>query len=133
MLPDNNRGMKIIDLNARSVYALRSCGVGHTGLEQVCGLLNLPQPIACKNYDNISNRFGVAAKFIAEKGRGKAKSRLTDSLIDKLQNYFGIARAAWTNIFLHVITWNVVFSRVTQLLHSYRRFSLPLNAHALIM
>ena len=83
--------MKTFDINARSVSALQSCGVGHTGLERVCGLLNLPKPIACKNYDNISNRFGVAAKFIAEKGMGNGKSRLNDSIIDKLQNYFGIA------------------------------------------
>ena len=30
-------GMKTFDINARNVYALRSCGVGHTGLEKICG------------------------------------------------------------------------------------------------
>ena len=37
-------------------------------MERLCCLLNLPKPIACKNYDNISDHYGVAAKFIAEKG-----------------------------------------------------------------
>ena len=58
--------MKTFDINARSVYALRSCGVGHTGLEKFCGLMNLPKPVARKNYD-ISNQIGDAAKLTAEK------------------------------------------------------------------
>ena len=63
----DHRGMKTYDINARSVYALRSCGVGHTGLEKICGLMNLPKPVARNNYDNISNRIGDAAKFVAER------------------------------------------------------------------
>ena len=60
--PDNNpdnRGMRTFDINARNVYALRSYGVSHIGLERVCGLLNLLKPIACKHYDNISNRHEI--------------------------------------------------------------------------
>ena len=41
----DHRGMKTYDLNARSVYALRSCVVGHTGLEKICGLMNLPNQL----------------------------------------------------------------------------------------
>ena len=58
VLSNNNkrdhRGMKTFDIDARRVYPLRSCGVGHTGLENVCGLMNLPKPVARKHYDNIS-------------------------------------------------------------------------------
>ena len=63
----DHRGMKTYDINARSIYALRSCEVGHTGLEKICGLMNLPKPVARNNYDNISNRIGDAAKFVAER------------------------------------------------------------------
>ena len=67
--PDNrdHRGMETFDINDRSIYALRSCGVRHNGLERVCGLMNLPKPIVRKNYNNISDRFGDAAKFLSRK------------------------------------------------------------------
>ena len=78
----DNHGMKTFDINPRSVYALRSCGVGHTGLEKICGLMNLPKPVARKNYDNISNQIGDAAKLTAERSMIE-RSMIERSMIER--------------------------------------------------
>ena len=38
----SKRGMKNYEVNMRSIYAMRSCGVGHTGMNLFCGLMNMP-------------------------------------------------------------------------------------------
>ena len=43
-------GSKTFDLNMRSVYAMRTCGLGHSALENVCGMMNMPQPVAKPSY-----------------------------------------------------------------------------------
>ena len=45
---------------------MRNCGVGHTGLEKLCGLMNLPQPMTRKNVDVISNKVRDSAEKVAK-------------------------------------------------------------------
>ena len=58
--------MKLLEVNIRTVYAFRSCGVGYTGLEKFCCMMNMPAPMTVMNYNNISNRLRDAAKIVAE-------------------------------------------------------------------
>ena len=51
-----------MEVNVRSVYAMRRCGVGHQGLQKFCGIMNMPPPVARKNYDDISSKFGEAVE-----------------------------------------------------------------------
>ena len=60
-----HKGMQTFDVNVRSVYAMRRCGVGHSGLEKCCGIMNLPPPVASKSYAALSNKISVAAQKVA--------------------------------------------------------------------
>ena len=53
-------------VNTRSVYAMRSCGLGYNALEKFCGLMNLPPPVSKKNYQNLSHKIRNTAKTVAE-------------------------------------------------------------------
>ena len=65
-LVECSKGMKPFEVNIRTVYALRSCSVGHTGLGKFCCMMNMPAPMTVMNYNNISNRLRDAAKIVAE-------------------------------------------------------------------
>ena len=72
----NKKGMKPFEINTRAVYALRSCGVGHTGLEKICCILNMPKPMTVMNCNNISNNIRDSAKQIAERSMNNAAVEL---------------------------------------------------------
>ena len=55
-LVEGSNCMKPFEVNIRNVSAFRSCGVGHTGLEKFCCMMNMPDPTTVMNYNNISNR-----------------------------------------------------------------------------
>ena len=57
---------KAMEVNIRSVYAMRRCGVGHKGLQKFCGVMNMPPPVARKNYDKLSDKVGVAVEKVAK-------------------------------------------------------------------
>ena len=63
---EKKQGMRNFDVNVRTVYAMRNCGVGHTGLEKFCGLMNMPQPMTRKNMDVISNKVRDSAEKVAK-------------------------------------------------------------------
>ena len=65
-LVEGSKDMKPFEMNIRTVYAFRSCGVGYTGLEKFCFMMNMPAPMTVMNYYNISNRSRDAAKIVAE-------------------------------------------------------------------
>ena len=48
-------GMQSFDVNLRSVYTFRRCGVGHRGIQTFCGMINIPPPMARKNYGKLLN------------------------------------------------------------------------------
>ena len=48
--------MKAFDVNTRSAYVMRSCGVGIIALEKLYGLMNLPPPITKNNYQKVSKQ-----------------------------------------------------------------------------
>ena len=85
--------MKTFDINARSVYALRSCGVGHTGLKKICGLMNLSKPVARKNYDNISNQIGDAARDTA--GKSMIEAAEENTTMERLSNISVSVNGTW--------------------------------------
>ena len=53
-LPYTSKGVKYntnaMEVNVRSVYAMRRCGVGHQGLQKFCGIMNMPPPVARKHF-----------------------------------------------------------------------------------
>ena len=59
------QGAKPMEINYRAVYAARTVGQGYSGLEKLCGMLNLPRPMTCKNFDTISRNLGESAKETA--------------------------------------------------------------------
>ena len=63
---NTSKGMKPFEVNTRMVYALRTCGLGHKGLEKMCCIMNMPKPMTITNFDKISNKVRDAAKDIAE-------------------------------------------------------------------
>ena len=59
--------MKPFEINIRTVYGMRTIGVDHTGLENLCGMLNMPKPMTVKQFNYNSNMLCHAAKGVAEK------------------------------------------------------------------
>ena len=59
-------GMKSFEANLIMVYAMRSNGIGFSGLEKYCSVMNLPKPMTRCNYDKLSNLLRVAVKSLAE-------------------------------------------------------------------
>ena len=45
-----NKGMKPFDINIRAVYGMRTIGSDHTGLEKMCGILNLHISMTVKKF-----------------------------------------------------------------------------------
>ena len=64
------------DVNIRAVYGMRTIGSDHTGLEKLCGILNLPKPITIKNFNNMSNTLRDA---VAENSMNAAARELRRS------------------------------------------------------
>ena len=54
----------------------RTIGSDHTGLEKLCGMLNLPKPMTVKNFNNISNVLRDATKAVAENSMNAAAREL---------------------------------------------------------
>ena len=55
-----------MEVNLRSVYAMRTCGVGHNGLQKFCGAMNMPPPVTRENYSKLSDRLGAAVEKVAK-------------------------------------------------------------------
>ena len=62
----STQGRTTYDINIRTVYAMRRCGVGRHGMTKFCGLLNMPPPITQHSYVIITKKLGVAAENIAK-------------------------------------------------------------------
>ena len=62
----SGKGLNAFDVNTRSVYAMRSCGLGYNALQKFCGLINLPPPVSKKNYQKLSHKIQDTAKTVAE-------------------------------------------------------------------
>ena len=60
------QGAKPREINYRAVYAARTVSQGYSGLENLCGMLNLPRSMTCKNFGIISRIFGESAKETEE-------------------------------------------------------------------
>ena len=58
--------MKSFDRKTRAVYAMRTVDCGHNVLEKLCGYLNMPKPMAEKNYNKLSNKITKSTKIVAE-------------------------------------------------------------------
>ena len=57
--------MQPSEVNTRTVYAFRSCGVGHhAGLEKFSCMMNMPAPMTIMNYNNISNNYAMLQKLL---------------------------------------------------------------------
>ena len=70
------RGMKSFEVNYRIVYALRTVGLGHKGLEKFCMIMNIQKPLTPVNFDTISNKIRDAAKVVANNSMNNAANEL---------------------------------------------------------
>ena len=59
------KGLKTFEVNMRAVYAMRTVGLDHTGLDKLCCMMNLPKAMTVKN-NRISDTLSDAAKHVAE-------------------------------------------------------------------
>ena len=57
---------RVMEVNLRAVYAMRRCGIGHSGLQRFCGGMNMPPPVTSKNYAKLSDRLGDAVEKVAK-------------------------------------------------------------------
>ena len=64
--------MKSFEANLRMVYAMKSIGIGFSGLEKFCSVKNLPKPMSRCNYDKLSNLLRDAVKSVAETSKKSA-------------------------------------------------------------
>ena len=63
-LVEGSNCTKPFEVNICNVSAFRSCGVGYTGLEKFCCMMNMPAPMTVMNYNNISNRYVMLQKLL---------------------------------------------------------------------
>ena len=76
-------GMKMFDINVRTIYGMRAVGGGHSALEKFCGYANMPKPMTQNNYDKVSRQIMVATQNIAERSMKDAANDLKgDSDVD---------------------------------------------------
>ena len=62
----SSQGMNPFEVHIRTVYASRCCGFGHTGLEKLCCVVNIPNPMTVTKYNKVSTYVCDAAKLVAE-------------------------------------------------------------------
>ena len=60
---------------------MRKCGVGYKGLHNICGLMNMPPPVAHKN-DKISNKLGEAVETVAKASMIQASVEVKEEITD---------------------------------------------------
>ena len=68
--------MNPFEVNVCGVYASMSCGFGHTSLEKLCCVLNIPKPMTVSSYNSISNNVCDAVKLVVEKSMNNAVNEL---------------------------------------------------------
>ena len=61
---ENNK--QLVEVDVKSVYVMRRIGVGHKGLQKFCGIMNMPPPVASKNYNKVADKLGKAAEKVAK-------------------------------------------------------------------
>ena len=61
-LANSGKGMQPFDINMRRVYTMCACGVGHTGLETLCGFMNMPPPMVREKFDSDRITFVMPVK-----------------------------------------------------------------------
>ena len=44
---------KSFDINLRTVYTMRACGLGYAGIQNFTSLMNMPAPMTANNYDKL--------------------------------------------------------------------------------
>ena len=74
----DKRGSKNFDINMRSVYAMRTSGLGHSALEKFCGMVNMPQPVAKPSCTAVTIKLKKAAQITAEKSMSVAANDATE-------------------------------------------------------
>ena len=69
-------GNTMLEINARTVYGIRSIGIGFSLLSKLCGFLNMPPPMTQTSCNNMSNIIKAASKSVAEKSISDAAACL---------------------------------------------------------
>ena len=76
---------KTFDINYRAVYAMRECGQGHSSLDTLCSLLNMPSPMVNKAYTDIIHKISDAVKDVCHDTMVDAidELRIANNVVDK--------------------------------------------------
>lgn len=76
-------GTSAYEVNRRTVYSMRSIGVGLQGLNKFCGVMNMPPPVKPNTYNLINQQILLSAKKATDESTKKAvieEVRETESL-----------------------------------------------------
>ena len=69
-------GRKHSEINVRMVYGMRVVGAGHSQLEKLCSMLNMPRPMNKSSYDKSVESLNSVVKSVAEKSMDDAADEL---------------------------------------------------------
>ena len=69
-------GMKVFDINVRTICGMRAVGGGHSALERFCGYANMRKPMTKNNHDKIPRHITIATQKIAERSMKDAANYL---------------------------------------------------------
>ena len=64
----------VYDINSRFIFVMQYLGVGYVGLRTFCGLMDLPNPLVRRSYDNIIKKIRNASKKVCDLSLKKAVS-----------------------------------------------------------
>ena len=66
---------KGFDINRRMIYAMRSCGLGYSGIKRFKSFMNMPRPMTRNNFDKITNLCKVGPQKRSLKSQCKMLQR----------------------------------------------------------
>lgn len=91
------------DINRRLVYAASETGIGREGMATICSILNMPQPMSSKSWNDHTNALYTAHKEAVEKHLKSTRARLrrklkkeTPTITDKVMDIAVTFDGTWS-------------------------------------
>jgi len=92
------------DVNKRTIYAMRACGQGYTGLERFTSLMDMPSAMTNNNYDKMVQRFTTTAKEVAEETMQEAAQEIIKENNNTVYSAVYSSSIQYTQPFNHALT-----------------------------
>ena len=70
----NQKG--IFDINTRTIYTMRTLGIGYSGIQKFTTLMNMPKPMTSKNYDKLVLKIANITEEVAQETMADAVAEL---------------------------------------------------------